>query len=498
MGLTRIKTDVIEDGSITSDNIDDATIVTGDIASTTIASSKLAVDPTDASTLNAGDVPVAQLGNASTGDTSSVRDDIALLAFKTQTNGNLARYNLVDQFVDAFEDTSGVDAAASTNEVRDSSGKYYSGSEVVVVSTTGGSPAVDGDYTVTTFNADGTYTTDTAQVYDVLVVGGGGTGGTNGGGGGGAGGVRYMTSFPVAAGSFPVSAAGGTNSFSTISASGGGSGGSSNAQSGSSGGSGGGASGPPAGSPGNSGGYSPAEGFPGGGGTTQTGGGGGGATEAGYAAGTPGQRIGGPGGDGLQVAITGTPTYFGGGGGGGRHRAHSNPSGGLGGDGGGGDGGNYGTNSPAPAGTANTGGGGGGGGGTEYITGGPGGSGGTGVVILRRPTGIQVYDDMTLVSNATTAQAAPTKGDIVMTYTDGAGTATINTDLTAEFSADNGSTYTSMTLALIGTTGGHTILTANNVTRTSSSGTSMRYRIKTFNQSILKQTRIHAVALGWS
>jgi len=105
---------------------------------------------------------------------------------------------------------------------------------------------------------------------------------------------------------------------------------------------------------------------------------------------------------------------------------------------------------------------------------------------------------MTLVSNSTTAQAAPTKGDMVMTYTNGAGTAVINTDITAEFSADNGSTWTAMTLAAQGTTGGHTILTANNVTRTSTSGTSMRYRIKTLNQTVSKSTRIHAVSLGWS
>ena len=105
---------------------------------------------------------------------------------------------------------------------------------------------------------------------------------------------------------------------------------------------------------------------------------------------------------------------------------------------------------------------------------------------------------MTLVSNSTTAQAAPTKGDIVMTYSNGAGTAVINTDITAEFSADNGSTWTAMTLASQGTTGGHTILSAHDVTRTSTSGTSMRYRIKTLNQSASKDTRIHAVSLGWS
>ena len=108
------------------------------------------------------------------------------------------------------------------------------------------------------------------------------------------------------------------------------------------------------------------------------------------------------------------------------------------------------------------------------------------------------YTNMTLVSTSTTAQTAPTKGDIVMTYTNGAGTASLNVDLTAEYSADNGSTWTSMTLANQGTTGGHEIVTAHDVALTSTSGTSMRYRAKTLNQSVSKQTRIQAVSLGWS
>ena len=48
-------------------------------------------------------------------------DDIALLGFKIAANGSLAKYNLLDQTVDAFEDASGVDAGSSTNEVRNAS-----------------------------------------------------------------------------------------------------------------------------------------------------------------------------------------------------------------------------------------------------------------------------------------------------------------------------------------------------------------------------------------
>ena len=87
-----------------------------------------------------------------------------------------------------------------------------------------------------------------------------------------------------------------------------------------------------------------------------------------------------------------------------------------------------------------------------------------------------------------------------MTYTNGAGTATLNTDLTAEFSADNGSNWTSMTLVAQGNTGAaspHFIVAAHNVTA-GTSGTEMKYRIKTLNQSVSKETRIHAVSLGWS
>ena len=106
---------------------------------------------------------------------------------------------------------------------------------------------------------------------------------------------------------------------------------------------------------------------------------------------------------------------------------------------------------------------------------------------------------MTLVSNAQTAQAQPTKGDVVLTYTNGAGTATINTDLIASVSRDNGTTYTAVTLALQGTTGGHTILTANDVDISGQpAGTSMRWKVATANQSVSKNTRIHAVSLGWS
>ncbi len=150
-----------------------------------------------------GTIPAAALGNV---DLTGLQDDIALLGFKTQANGSLAKYSLVDQTVDSFEDATGVDAGASTGLYRSSVGKYYSGATGPDV--TGGTITIDGNFTIHTFLANGNYITDTAQTLDYLIVaGGGGGGGDNSGGvdsagGGGAGGYRHLTGVALPAGTF--------------------------------------------------------------------------------------------------------------------------------------------------------------------------------------------------------------------------------------------------------------------------------------------------------
>jgi len=47
-------------------------------------------------------------------DENQVQSNIAMLGFKVATNGSLVKYSLVDQTIDEFNDTSGVDASAST------------------------------------------------------------------------------------------------------------------------------------------------------------------------------------------------------------------------------------------------------------------------------------------------------------------------------------------------------------------------------------------------
>jgi len=447
-------------------------------------------------------------------DTSGLEDDVALLGFKVASNGSLAKYNLVDQTVDDFQDTSGVNASSSTNEARDSSGKYYKGETSTTPTASGGTITTDGDYTIHSFTADGDYVNDSAQTVDYLLVAGGGGGGgthsgiTNASGGGGAGGYRSFTGTSMAAGTFAVVVGqGGTagpatsgtqgsdgtaTTFNSLSAAGGGGAGCSGPSGGTTGrdggSGGGGGSTSSAGGSGNVPSTSPVQGYDGG----TTGGangssGGGGASEVG---GSAGGYVGMDGGVGLSNSITGSAVTYAGGGSGGSKVGYPNTPGVAGGGGASG--------SPGANGTDGLGGGGGGSlGGSDSA----GGDGGNGIFILRRPTDDVVEGgNMTLVSTTTAAQAAPTKGDVVFTYTNGAGTTTLGTDVTAEISADGGSTWTAMTLGSEGSTGAHNIATAHDVTITSTitSPWNMAYRIKTLNQSVSKTTRIQAVSLGWS
>ena len=431
--------------------------------------------------------------------TPGMEEDIALLGFKVASNGSLSKYNLVDQTEDAFATEDGIDGSASTNEVRNEAGEFYSG---VVAAPIGGTETTytsgGTDYVVRSFLSGTTNLVfDTSGTIDYLLVAGGGSGGQGAiPGGGGAGGLLTATGYSVSKGTYPiVVGAGGTGGSGiynngedttafSLTAVGGGYGGSGpSTANASNGGSGGGnhgyttsGAGTGTAGQGNNGGVKSGGGY--------GAGGGGGAGAVGGNATSPN---GGAGGVGLSNSLrTGSGVFYAGGGGGSAWTG-TNGSGGNGG-GGAGDG---------TAGTANTGGGGG-------ASGGGGGNGGSGIVVVRWVSGAMgpSYNNMTLVSNSTTAQSTPTKGDIVMTYTNGAGTATINTDLKAYCSRDDGTTYTQMTLVAQGNTGSsspHFIVAAHDVDISSQpSGTAMRYKIETLNQSVSKQTRIHAVSLGWS
>ena len=514
------------------------TIRTEDITASEVTTAKMATDPTNASNLASGTVGTARMGSGTASsstvlygdgswkaepvtDTTSLEDDIALLGFKVAANGSLAKYDLVDQAIDDFQDSSGIDASASTNEVRNSANYFIGGS---VGTVTGGTITTHGIYKVHTFTSSSNFVTDVAGTADFLLVGGGGSSGGghyNGGsgGGGGGGGVGALAPQPVSAASHAVTVgAGGTGAQygdngddssvvlgSTLTASGGGGGGfgtvdtsdSRDGLAGASGGGGGIGAQVKSGGAGNTPSTTPAQGYAGGDAATGGAGGGGGAGEVGNDA--PGSgSLGGVGGDGVQNDWrTGSNVYYGGGGGGSGWSSSTYIAGG---EGGGGRSGVSGDN-VGTAGTANTG---GGGGGSHGASGShwPGASGGSGIVVVRyvADSGFLSPTDLTLVSNATTAEdGAPTKGDMVMTYTNGAGTATLNTDLKGYVSRDNGSNWTQGTLVSQGTTGGHIVVTFHDLDISGQpSGTSMRYKITTHNQSGAKETRIQAVSLGWS
>jgi len=539
----KLATDAVETAKVK-----DVNVTAGKLAATQDLSTKTITLPATVAGLGTGInvtnqitgvVPTANLGSGSASastylagnqtyqtiaeyDDSVVQSNIAMLGFKVAVNGSLTRYNLVDQSIDEFYDTSGVDASASTNESRVASGSnfYYGGVSTTspTVTEDADDVAVDGDYTVykwTDVSGTGSYNNDTTQNHDWLVVAGGGGGAPSyagySGGGAGAGGFRAGASLSLtggnaytitvgAGGAAGTTAAGADGTDSILSGTGittvtstGGGGGATTADGGRTGGSGGGSSQTVgAGGAGNTPSITPisgetttVQGFAGGGGGTWTGGGGGGASEVG----SVGTSAGGDGGDGTANSITGASvTYAGGGGGGGTGGA-------SGGAGGGGDGKDDGV-----VGGAGTDGLGGGGGGTARATPTYGGDGGNGIVILRRLTSIETAGgNMTLQSTDVTAETEPDFGEFVTLIENAYGTATLNTDIKGYISEDSGVTFTQGTLVDEGTWGTNKqILGFHDLDISAQSGTSMCYKITTHNQvASSKETRVYATSIGW-
>ena len=469
-------------------------------------------------------------------DINNLISNVAILGFKVATNGSLAKYSLVNQVIDEFTDSSGIDASASTNEALNS-GYYYGVS--TGGSATGGTITTYGAYKVHSFLSSGTWTPPGTGTVDVLIVAGGGGGGAGRGGGGGAGGMLYRTGLSVTGQAYTItvgnggagatdhsnSATNGQDSVAfSVTAKGGGAGGSGvtgttsisiGKAGGSSGGTAHGADGAIASNQGTFSGWT-AKGNAGGNGNAsdnESAGGGGGAGAAGQAGDASGN--GGDGGIGFQNDYrTGSNVYYAGGGGAG-YGADSGATSGQGGNGGGGNGtagSSTGTSGAGnslgvpTAGTPNTGGGGGGGrwrDGYGFDTYATGRAGGSGIVVIRynATSGLEGVTDLTLQSNDTTAvDGAPTKADLIMLIENAAGTATLNTDIKGFISRDSGTTFTQGTLVDEGSyaTSTKRILAFHDLDISGQpSGTSVCYKITTHNQSSSKSTRIHAVSHGW-
>jgi hypothetical protein len=491
--------------------------------------------PLTTSDLGDGIVTAAKLApGVGDADTTRLEYNQAILAFKLAAQNSLAKFSMVDQVIDEYQDATGIDASASTNELAGgaTTAKYYHGGVA-------GSDPTGGD-TNGTYTLDGVsyewraFTTTGSQnlvmgnggSLDIMLIAGGGGGGADQhvreGGGGGAGGLKYYVGRTVAAGTHAVvvgtGGSGGTDAadkgdngvattftasgVAALSATAGGGGGSRNGsvKDGNAGGSGGGG-GQRDNSVANYGTGVTNEGYRGGSGyegSGHSGGGGGGASSAGID--SPSTGVGGSGGAGVVEGTTsvydweaGSSTvlkingvgssYAGGGAGSGDSSSGTATHGG---------------GNPGSTGSANTGGGGGANSGSTV-----GYAGGTGIAIIRYVVGsfTSSGSNLTLQSQATTAESAPTKADLVLLIEDNEGTATINTDIKAKVSRD-GSAFTGyVTFTDEGNWGTNKrILVARQVDISGiTSGTSMKYKIETFNQSAgVKETRIHATSLAWS
>ena len=101
-------------------------------------------------------------------------------------------------------------------------------------------------------------------------------------------------------------------------------------------------------------------------------------------------------------------------------------------------------------------------------------------------------------STTINAAATTSKMGVVITYTDHAGTATLNTDLKVFLSADNGTNYTQVTLvAQPNFATGVKLAKANDVT-ISNTGTQLKYKVEFANQaSGSKETRVNGVSLQY-
>ena len=112
MAQTKVKTKGITDTNVTNAKLG-TDISAAKLTAGTVATARLGSGTASSSTVLYGD----QTYKAEpTYDDNQLQSNVAMLGFKVAVNGSLTRYNLVDQSIDEFYDTSGVDASASTNE----------------------------------------------------------------------------------------------------------------------------------------------------------------------------------------------------------------------------------------------------------------------------------------------------------------------------------------------------------------------------------------------
>jgi hypothetical protein len=102
--------------------------------------------------------------------------------------------------------------------------------------------------------------------------------------------------------------------------------------------------------------------------------------------------------------------------------------------------------------------------------------------------------NMTLISNATTAEAQPDNARIIL-YEEDIDSITENTDVKGYVSRDGGSTWTEATLVDEGNYSGTKRILADTVDISGQpAGTSMKFKVETAN---LKDLKIHGIGVTW-
>lgn len=433
-----------------------------------------------------------------------IQYNIMVNTFNLQVQNDLSYLNMVDGFVDEFEDETGVNTSLSSGEDYNSALNYYTnGIYTLTATTSGGTITTSGSDRIHTFTSSGTFTTNTMLDINNLVVAGGG-GGAGGyyddaqDGGGGAGGLIYTASEIIGIGSWGVTigsggaggvgaapgVAGGDSVFNSHTAVGGGRGGTVAVGNAGNGGCGGGES--------EDAGYSSpgtgSQGGNGGSGTTydsSAGGAGGGGGGMGGNGGNGSGDTGGAGGAGVSYTISGSTVWYSEGGGGagavtGGSTAH---------------GGGRGSDGEENADNATTYGSGGGGAGVLDSGNTNGGAGKQGIVIIRfNPATGTAYSDLNLFSQSFIAESVPTTARIIILQEDIDAT-TLNSDFNAYVSRDGMNNKSLVTLSDVGDFNSSIRILAGSVDLSGQpSDTNMSYNIKTGDA---KRVIIHGVGLLW-
>ena len=143
-------TGTVDNARISLDAAEIPDLAASKITSGTIDNARISLDAAeipnlDTAKVTSGTFADARISEASVTqhvtpfDPAQLEMNMAVLAFKVAAANQLAKFSMVDQVIDEYQDATGIDAGNSTNELASGSGtaKYYEGG-VAASATTGG------------------------------------------------------------------------------------------------------------------------------------------------------------------------------------------------------------------------------------------------------------------------------------------------------------------------------------------------------------------------